>query len=66
MPKVFIVTFQKHRGRADRLAKFVVIPSGVAAAIKEAWESTDADFQAEYSRGSGIAVEMKKGARRVL
>jgi hypothetical protein len=66
MPRVFFVTFQKHKGRADRLAKFVVIAAGTADAIREAWESCDADFQAEYSRASGIGVEMKKGVRRVL
>jgi len=43
-----------------------VIAAGTAAAIKEAWESTDFEFQAEYSRASGVAVEMKRGARGVL
>jgi hypothetical protein len=39
MPRVFFVTFQKHKGRRDRLAKFIVIATGTADAIKEAWES---------------------------
>lgn len=66
MPRVFFVTFQKHKGRADRLAKFVVIAAGTADAIKDAWESCDSEFQTAYNRASGIAVEMKKGVRRVL
>jgi hypothetical protein len=66
MPRVFIVTFQR-QGRRDRgLAKFIVIADSADAAIKDAWDSTDAEFQSGYIFQSGLAVEMKNGVRRVL
>jgi len=66
MPRIFLVTFHRH-GRRDRgLAKFVVIADSAVAAIKDAWNSADAEFWSAYIFQSGLAVEMKKGARRVL
>jgi hypothetical protein len=40
--------------------------SAAAAAIKDAWESTGAEFQRDYIFQSAVAEEFKKGARRVL
>jgi hypothetical protein len=36
------------------------------AAINEAWEHGGADFQSQFDKSTAQAIEMKKGALRVL
>jgi hypothetical protein len=62
--KVYIVSY---RARDDRRpSKFIVLADNMRAAINEAWEHGESDFQSRFDKTTAQAVEMKKGALRVL
>jgi hypothetical protein len=62
--KVYIVSFRTHDDR--RPSKFIVLADDMRAAINEAWEHGGADFQSRFDKSTAQAIEMKKGALRVL
>jgi hypothetical protein len=62
--KVYIVSFRTLSGRLP--SKFIVLADNMRAAIEMAWEHGGADFQSRFDKSSAQAVEMTKGALRVL
>jgi hypothetical protein len=62
--KVYIVSFRTHDD--SRPSKFIVLADNMRAAINEAWEHGGADFQSRFDKSTAEAIEMKKGALRVL
>jgi hypothetical protein len=62
--KIYIVSFRTHDDR--RPSKFIVLANDMRAAINEAWEHGGADFQSRFDKSTAQAIEMKKGALRVL
>jgi hypothetical protein len=62
--KVYIVSFRSIDNR--RPSKFIVLADDMRAAINEAWEHGGADFQSRFDKSTAQAIEMKKGALRVL
>jgi hypothetical protein len=62
--KVNIASFRTHDDR--RPSKFIVLADNMRAAINEAWEHGGAGFQSRFDKSTAQAVEMKKGALRVL
>jgi hypothetical protein len=62
--KVYIVSFRSIDNR--RPSKFIVLADNMRAAINMAWEHGGADFQSRFDKSTAQAVEMKKGALRVL
>jgi hypothetical protein len=59
-----IVSFRTHDDR--RPSKFIVLADNMRSAINEAWEHGGADFQSRFDKSTAQAVEMRKGALRVL
>jgi hypothetical protein len=47
-------------------SKFIVLADNIRAAINMAWEHGGADFQSRFDKSTAQAIEMKKGALRVL
>jgi hypothetical protein len=62
--KVYIVSFRTHDDR--RPSKFFVLADNMRCAINMAWDHGGADFQSRFDKSSAQAVEMTKGALRVL
>jgi hypothetical protein len=62
--RVYIVSFRTHDDR--RPSKFIVLADNMRSAINEAWEHGGADFQSRFDKSTAQAIEMKKGALRVL
>jgi hypothetical protein len=62
--KIYILSFRTHDDR--RPSKFIVLADDMRAAINEAWEHGGADFQSRFDKSTAQAIEMKKGALRVL
>jgi hypothetical protein len=62
--KVYIVSFRSIDNR--RPSKFIVLADDMRAAINEAWGHGGADFQSRFDKSTAQAIEMKKGALRVL
>jgi hypothetical protein len=59
-----VVSFRTHDDR--RPSKFIVLADNMRATINETWEHGGADFQSRFDKSTGQAVEMTKGALRVL
>jgi hypothetical protein len=64
MAKVYIVSFRTHDDR--RPSKFIVMADNMGEAINMAWEHGGTDFQSRFDKSTAQAIEMKKGALRVL
>jgi hypothetical protein len=62
--RVYIVSFRTYN--ADRPSKFIVLADNMRAAINMAWEHGGAKFQSHFDKSTAQAVEMTKGALRVL
>ncbi len=62
--KTYIVTFRRHTDR--RPSKFIVVADSMREATDMAWEHGGTAFQEVFDRTTGQALEMKKGALRVL
>jgi hypothetical protein len=62
--RVYIVSFRTHDDRTP--SKFIVLADDMRAAINMAWEHGGADFQSRFDKSSAQAVEMTRGALRVL
>jgi hypothetical protein len=62
--KAYLVSFRS--GDSRRPSKFIVLANNMRAAINKAWEHGGADFQSRFDKSTAQAVEMRKGALRVL
>jgi hypothetical protein len=62
--KIYIVSFRTHDDR--RPSKFIVLADNMRCAINVAWDHGGADFQSRFDKSTAQAIEMKKGALRVL
>jgi len=62
--KVYIVSFRSFDNR--RPSKFIVLADNMRCAINVAWDHGGADFQSRFDKSTAQAVEMTKGALRVL
>jgi hypothetical protein len=61
--KVFFVTFKSLRFPKE--ATFVVVAEDERDAVDQAWKNGGAEFHENYSRPSGQAAEMQRGAHRI-
>jgi hypothetical protein len=64
MAKVYSVGFRTLTDR--RPSKFIVLADNMRSAINMAWEKGGADFQSRFDKSTAQALEMRKGALRVL
>ena len=64
MALVYIVSFRSTDDR--RPSKFIVLADNMRSAIEVAWEHGGAEFQSRFDKSTAQAVEMTKGALRVL
>jgi hypothetical protein len=62
--KVYIVGFRSNDDR--RPSKFIVLADNMGEVINLAWEHGGTDFQSRFDKSTVQAIEMKKGALRVL
>jgi hypothetical protein len=47
-------------------SKFIVLADNMKSTINMAWEHGGSDFQSRFDKSTAQAIEMKKGALRVL